>query len=215
MTNAARKLARVETFIESGTIVRSADGAFSARTEIGEMTAARAASCLVEPTVGDRVLLSVAGDECYVLAVLSHEDGAATRLVVDGDLEIHTRKGRLALASPDGIDLVGGKDVSVVAGAFNVNAVTADMVLERLSFLGASLRAEVGKMKLFGGTLDATLDRISHRVKRSFRRVEELDEVRAEQIDYAAGKTLSLKGEQTVMTARGLVKVDGEQVHIG
>ena len=47
------------------------------------------------------------------------------------------------------------------------------------------------------------------------RTVEGLDQVKAEQIDYAAQKTASMRGENTLVTAEELVKVDGAQIHVG
>ena len=45
--------------------------------------------------------------------------------------------------------------------------------------------------------------------------VEELDHVRAEQIDYAVEKRLSLHGENALITAQHLAKVEGDQIHLG
>ena len=61
-------------------------------------------------------------------------------------------------------------------------------------------------LELHGSTID---------VGRVRRTVEELDHVRAEQIDYAAKKTMSLHGDNAIVTANELVKVDGEQIHVG
>jgi len=57
--------------------------------------------------------------------------------------------------------------------------------------------------------------RFSQRVKNAYRRVEGMDQLRAQHIDHAADKTMSLRGENTLMTAKQLVKVDGEQIHMG
>ena len=64
-------------------------------------------------------------------------------------------------------------------------------------------------------TLDSVLDRFSQRVKRSYRTVEETDQLKAERIDYTASSTMSLHGENALVTAEQLVKVDGEQIHLG
>jgi hypothetical protein len=39
--------------------------------------------------------------------------------------------------------------------------------------------------------------------------------VRARQIDYVAEKNVSVRGHNTLLTAEQLVKLDGEQVHLG
>ena len=58
-------------------------------------------------------------------------------------------------------------------------------------------------------------ERISQRVKRLYRHVEDFEQLRADKVDYVANKTMSLRGQNTLMTAEELVKVDGEQIHLG
>jgi hypothetical protein len=52
-------------------------------------------------------------------------------------------------------------------------------------------------------------------VKRSYRFVEEADQVKAQRIDYAAEKSVCLRGENALVVAEELVKVDGGQIHLG
>jgi transglutaminase/protease-like cytokinesis protein 3 len=59
------------------------------------------------------------------------------------------------------------------------------------------------------------LERWSQKVKRAYRKVEQIDELRAQNIDYSADQTMSLHSENALVTAEGLVKVDGEQIHLG
>jgi hypothetical protein len=86
---------------------------------------------------------------------------------------------------------------------------------EQLSFLGTFLQANIEKAKLVAGSLDSTLERWSQRVRRSHRFVEEIDQVRADQIDYSAKKSLSLHSRNAMVIAEELVKLDGEQLHVG
>lgn len=216
MDNLARKLEDWGPFQVDGTVLRTEDGTFTVRTERGDLTARRAVSCLIAPRDGDRVLLAGVRGGCYVLAVLEREEASTTtQLAVDGDLEIKLPKGKLVVATQEGVDVVSGKDVSFVSRGLSINAVDGNVVLQRLSFLGTFVRAEVERIKAFAGSLDWVLDRLMQKVKRSYRVVEELDQVRAEHVDYVARKNMSLRGRHTLMTAEELVKVDGEQIHLG
>ena len=106
-----------------------------------------------------------------------------------GTSTIRLPSGRFVVAAQEGVDLVSGGDVSVVSGRVNVNAADGNVVLERLTFLGTFVRAEIEKIKLFAEHVDSVVDRVAQRVKRSYRTVEETDQVRAERIDYVAKKT--------------------------
>jgi hypothetical protein len=62
-------------------IAAIAEGEFKrlqVRVGSGEYEARRAVSCLVEPALGDLVLLALHDAGCHVLAVLEREGGGAT-----------------------------------------------------------------------------------------------------------------------------------------
>ena len=202
---------------ETGRVLAlGADGAIAVRTASGHHEARRALSCLVVPEAGDLVLVALSPAEgAFVLAVLRRETGAGTALAVDGDLDVRLTSGRFRVAAQEGVELVSARAVSVVAAGLDVNAAEGNVVLQRLSFLGDAVRAEIDRVKLFAGRFDSVLDRLSQRVKRSYRTVEEMDQLRAERIDYTAEKTMSLHAEHTLVTADELVKLDGEQIHLG
>ena len=141
--------------------------------------------------------------------------GAASRLVVEGDLELQAPSGQVRIGSGEGIELTAGKEVSIASGTFDLHAVDASAIFERMTLIGSTLRADLGAVKAVAGAIDSVVERVTQRAKRVYRFVEEFDQLRAELIDYVATKNASLRGENTVMTATECVKIDGEQVHIG
>jgi hypothetical protein len=216
MKNLARKLDSEPVLQDIGTITRVGGTAFVIQTPSGDVEAVRAASCLLAPAPGDRVLVAGSRREgMYVLAILAREEGTRAAVSVDGDLEIRVPSGRFVVAAQQGVDLVSSADVSVVSGRINVSAAEGNVALGRLTFLGALLQAEVDAVMLLAKSIDAAVDRVVERVKSSYRFVEETDQVRAERLDYVAKKTASLHGENTLVTAEELVKIDGEQIHVG
>jgi hypothetical protein len=201
---------------DSGTVNRIEGAVFVVETETREWRARRATSCLLEPAPGDLVLITtLPRGQVYVLAVLAREEGAPGTLVSEGSLRIQVTHGELGLAASEGIHLVTRKGVSVLAAALRVRAADAQMVLDRLSHVGTYLRAQITRTKVVGQSLDTLVERVSQRVKRSYRIIEETDHVRADRIDYAAQSTLSLKAETAVISASHLAKVDGDQIHLG
>lgn len=218
MSNLARKIEHSGALQEIGSVVRAEGSLFIVRAGSGELEARRAVSCLIEPIPGDVVLLATAsspGGRSYVLAVLEREAGARASIALDGDMEIKLRKGRFTVAAQEGVTLVSGKDVTLASAELDVNAASGTVSVDRLSVLGSFLRAEVEILKVFAHSLDSVMDRVSQKVKRSFRTVEELDQVKAAQVDYRATETMHLRGENTMIAADELVKVDAEQIHLG
>jgi hypothetical protein len=201
---------------EFGEVRLAADGAFVVRTASGEHRAKRAVSCLVEPEVNDRVLIAFeAGGPAFVLAVLEREAGAAATLSHDGAVNIRAGRGRLAMAAPEGVSLIAGQDVSVVAGSVNMTAAEGELSIDRLTVLSSLVRAEIGKAKVFGESVDTLVGRVTQRVKRAFRFVEEIDQLKTKRIDYTASQVAQIHAGNAVVSAEELVKVDGEQIHLG
>lgn len=216
MENLARRIHPEAVQQDVGTMLPAAAGALQVAISGVAHEARRAASCLLEPEPGDLVLVTlVPGRGCYVLAVLERQEAARGRLVHMGDLELQLPAGRLTVAATQGMSVVSGKDVSCVTGTLHAHAAEAEIFLERSSFLGRLARVEVETVKVLGRFFDSVLERFSQRVRRSFRKVEELDQVRAEHLDYTANQTASVRGHNTLLTAEQLVKLDGDQVHLG
>jgi hypothetical protein len=224
MNNLAHELDEAEISQAMGTLVRIEGKVYVAQTSHGEVRAHRAVSCLVEPELHDFVLVALAPSSMrsgpsrqlvgYVLAVLERES-PDTSLACDGNLEVKVREGRFRVASRDGIDLVSPKEVQLVADQVGIHASSAKLVAKEIVAIGTSVVAELVNVKLKGTFFDKVFERVSERVNRSFRRVDEIDQLKAKQIDHLAEETLSLRSANAVVTATDLVKVDGEQIHFG
>lgn len=210
MSNVARKIEVKAVFQEFGEIVAT-DGALSTvRTALADVVARRAASCLLTPSVGDRVLLATEDrGDAYVLAVLEQRDPGQATISVDGDLSLRSVHGKVSVAAREGIDLITAAAARIASTEVQVTA------LETLTIATAAMKAELDKVKVVATTVDSFFERVSQRVKRSFRTVEEIDQVKARHLDYAASGNAHIRGENTLVTAHDLVKVNAEQVHIG
>jgi hypothetical protein len=180
----------------------------------GVRTLERAPSCLLEPRVGDRVLVIQGDGEGYVLGVLRTE-GTTSRLRVDGDLELEAHGGSLRLNASQDVSVVGGRVVSMVGSALRLTAAQGEMFFEKLAYVGRELAGDVGAAKLVAGTLHSFVDRLQQHLKRSFRTVEESEQVLAGRLDYRAEAELELHAKHAFVRADELVKVTGEQIHMG
>jgi hypothetical protein len=159
----------------------------------------RAASCLLQPSVGDTVL--VAGprrDQAYLIAVITQADPAQARLAVDGVLTLQAGT-RLELAAP----------------ALDLQARKAQLEVGEMDYRGGEVRITTLIARFVGRTCETVLDRLSVLTRSSFRLTEQVEQVRAGQIDYQAEETLRLHAKNTLVSSKGLVKVDAEQIHMG
>ncbi|MDP9991414.1 hypothetical protein J2W28_002369 [Variovorax boronicumulans] len=186
-----------------GTVVQAlADGGFLVAPQEGveRWHCPRAASCLLQPCPGDAVL--VAGphrDHLYLIAVVTQADASQSRIVTDGDLTISSRQGRIALDAP----------------TLTLQAQKARLDIADMDYRGAEVRVTTLVARFVGRTLETVLDRLSVLTRSSFRLTEEVEQVRAGQIDMQASETLRLHAKNTLVTSKALVKVDAEQIHMG
>lgn len=201
-----------------GTVTSSEGGEFAVRTEGGLMVVARRAlSCLVAPEVDDRVLVAVGGRarECFILAVLEREARATVELTVEGDLALRASHGAVTVSAAHDVNLLAQAEVNIASRGVSVQANEGTLALRAVNLVGELLRADVREVKAVAETVDTVVERLSQRVKRAFRFIEEDDVKRAERIDHAARQVMHLRAENALVTAHKLAKVDGEQIHIG
>ena len=84
-----------------------------------------------------------------------------------------------------------------------------------LAVLASTVLAHADSARVAMKTVDSFCDRLSQTVKNCLRTVEETDQLRAGRLDYRTDNEMVLRAENVLASARNLVKVDGEQIHIG
>ncbi|HYZ31930.1 MAG TPA: DUF3540 domain-containing protein [Crenalkalicoccus sp.] len=170
------------------------------RQENGLSTAARRAfSCLVQPESGDRVLVAAAGEEAFVLAVLERRGGRPMTLALPDGATLAAPAGRLAVA----------------AETLVLEARRGQVAVQELGLSGKRLDARLGRIALVAEAIETLAERVLGRFRRSYRFVEEGEQLRARDIDQRATGHLNLQAETTTLQAGLLVKLDAAQIHMG
>jgi len=212
----ARKLESAEATQLAGHVARVEGDAFVVETSEGEWRARRAASCLLDPAPGDHVLFAALGDgRAFVLAVLERADAGKATATLDHDLAFRVPGGSFEVVAKDGVRFVSPGEVSIVSGSVGINAAEGHVGITRLTVLGREMIAESEVVKMVAGAVDSVIGRLSQRLKRSHRTVEEIEQLRARRVDYTAEKSMHLHAENALFTAKELVKLDGEHIHMG
>lgn len=216
MDNLARALNSEEVLLEYGSITGSEGRFFAVETGSAKVKATKSVSCLIEPVTGDTVLISVApSGRCYILGILERETVGPASLVFEGNVEFKAKEGRFRVAAQEGIDLVSAKGTALVSPELSINSVQADVSIQQLSFFGTFLQGQIQKIKMIGQACDSVFERVSQRVRRCYRWVDELDQLKAGQLDYLVKKLMSLRGKYSVLTAEEDVRIDGDKILMG
>ena len=177
------------------------------RTRQGDLTARQAASCLLVPRTGDQVWL--AGDleqGIYVTAILERHELVAEQIRLPAGSSIEATSGALTLRA-DSLHLAGAQ--------LTVQVDAAALCAQKVTGVGREVVWSFGRIKVISELLESFANRLVQFSRWSQRTVDGLDQVRSTHIDYRAEQTLQLQAENLIANASNLVKVDGEQIHLG
>jgi len=200
---------------EVATVVGVSGRSLRVRSPLGEVEARRAASCLIEPALGDEVLVVHHDRGSHVLAVLERDDDVPVRLAADGDLEIAAPAGRVSMSARDGVDLLTPGDAVVAAGELRVSAQSGEMAIGALTYLGDRLTAQIDRVKTVAQSAEQIAGRWVQRLDRAYRFIAHSEAVRAEYLEFEARAAFHVKAETTMVSSGGLTKIDGSQIHLG
>lgn len=215
--NAQRADLEAQVLQDVGDIVSATDDRFTIACDGATFTARRAVSCLVEPKVGDHVFFAGrSSGDLYVLAVLERtEEGTEVVMRVAGDLTLKVDHGRFAVAASEGVDIVSKEEIALTSKSVEVRATRAQMFVRRLEVVGDALFGDVRSVKTMVGKLERVAEHAIERITRSYRFIEEAEHVRAGSFEVVANEAMRLKGENSFVQADNLVKIDGDQIHLG
>jgi hypothetical protein len=216
MNNLARELRpEGEVLGARGTVERREATAYRVRTSDGSILARRAAGCLLDPAPGDVVLVGAAGEEAWILVVLERDPARSTEIAVEGDLRLRSSRGKVAVVGQEGVDLISAGATKLVSRTVEVRSTSASVVVEGIELVGGWVRAEVDRARVVAQSLEHVLDRFTQRVRRSYRKIEDIEQVQAGTIHQRVEKTMRMHAGDAAVTADGIVKVDGKQIHVG
>ena len=180
------------------------------------LTCQRAASCLLVPAPGDTVMLAGANEDAlYLIAVVAQADKRHATLAVDGDLTLASAHGGIAIRSVGALEMQSQTAVATRAPEWNLTAERSQCKVSELDYQGAEVRFSALVSRFVGRACEIVLDRLHVLTRSSFRLTEEIEQVRAGQIDMQSSGTLRLHAKNTLVTSKELVKVDAEQIHMG
>lgn len=202
-SHAVMEHATIQAETAAGWIVHGPEGVRAAQV---------AAGCLVAPHVGDRVLVTRAGAECYVLTILSRES-RDRELRVNGELAVSAK--RLRLSGDEDVALKGGHKVGLHGHRIALTSDETAVCGRRVEVTADEGRAQFRKVQLVASSLETCADRIGQFARTVIRRVEEVETTQIGNLVQNIRESLISRSKRTSMTARKDVHVDGERIHMG
>jgi hypothetical protein len=213
-------LARQRQIDESGVFAAEVKSMLSGKyllaDKLGRTVAAgRAASCLMTPTMGDRVLAVHVDDRDYILAVLEKRNSNTSEISVEGDVTLSFPSGKLDIAAKEGMSLRTVKDLSLIAGSLGVSAASLLAAFQNIELFGDAVEAHLLNIKLFSKRLESKVENAVQQFISRHTKVEGLDSLNADSIKQTAKNLLSFQSLFAFIKAKKNVKIDGKQIFMG
>jgi hypothetical protein len=158
--------------------------------------AQRAASCLIEPQVGDTVLMAREQACAWIVAVLVT---AGLR-----ELKLH---GTTLSAHAQRID-INAQDLHTTSAQLQASHGAVRLAVSELF-------GQVAAVQWLSESISACVNRLFSRSRTVFREVSEIDSTRCTNHDLKVDETLAISAKTGVITGQSLMKIDAAQIHIG
>lgn len=174
----------------------------------------KAEGCLLQPDIGDRVLIAAdAAAGGYILMVLD-KLGACYEMVFPGEASLRTETGPLKLRGDD-VVVYAGKSVTLEAPEIEITGISGKVRFAVCSLLANILEVRSKKAVQVVDILDSVIGRVTERVRNSFRWIENLEQIRAGRIRTIVKDRFSVKAGHASLISEEEVAIDGKKIHIG
>jgi hypothetical protein len=181
----------------------------------GQQREARpAASCLLEPAVGDLVWIVVEGERCYVLAVLERSADVPATLRIDSDAALCI-DGRLEIHAAADLQLRSDRQVGITGDEIQVQARAGKVFVRECTAVLRSLLTHATSSTLVAKLVETVADRVSTSSKTSYRNVAEIDQLHAGIIDHQAVEAARIAADKVIINGGEIAKIEAGQIHLG
>jgi hypothetical protein len=193
----------------SGCVLKvEADGSLAIDLGGRLVSARRAASCLLEPAAGDRVLVACSECEHYILAVLDRPGTAPA------SLSAHVPSDATILRGAE-IVIRAGRAISLEAPAATVQVRRFQLFADAMGFVGGLLTQAVERWRTAASHVEVVSTEISTKAARRISLIEETDVLQAgAQVQTFATASVT-SAQSVVVAAKEDLRLDGERVTVG
>ncbi len=174
-----------------------------------------ALGCLLQPALGDRVLVSLDGEEGYILSVLERSQPQASELRLSGDLHLNVAQGALSIETRDGVLLNAGAMLAVQTRESLLQAESAELCVGTLSVSGERADSHWIEHNLQAHRVSEQATFHSAEYADAWRKVEGHEELAAGSVRQRIARDWSLSGETLDLFAEVTVALDADRIKLG
>ena len=163
------------------------------------LQAKKATSCLIEPHIGDKVLLCIDGEDVYILAILEQATDAPLEIVTEQSLSIQSNSGDITLNAQESL---------------NAFAQNATVVISKVSLLSKVVTLKSKAINTIATTYQGFIESVTTRHKNLITSVESHEEHQSGSSRRVISGSDIHQVQESITTAQGQVKIDAAQINI-
>ncbi len=188
-----------------GTVVHHEESLYRVRPDVGLLPAVIAASCLLKPEVGDKVILTFDNLESFITSVLVKANTKRNELVIPGALVVHS----------ESVSFKTRKQFEVASETLDLQASLANMKFGVLNQLALKMSWVAEKLEMTAAKLHRSAKQEYIVVNQQFERVTETKNTQAGRWIQRVHKQWIARSERTTLTAKKEMRLDGERIDLG
>ena len=197
----------------SGIVKKELSSLFVVQSERGVLPAKQAASCLLVPDIGDKVLVNSIDGEIYILAVLEKKS-QQSKLSLKGDVTLES-EGCLSVTSAKAMQLTSLESLSQVSPIITALSKTHQLTTEQLSTHSQKITVNSGQAQVNIKEVHGMFERVYQKADQVIRWVETIETLNIGNWVHNIKGTLNSRANNQIITAKSDVKVDAERIHMG
>lgn len=174
-----------------------------------------AASCLLQPNVGDTVLVSIGPEHGYILVVLEQAQNQSSEVRLPANSQLHVPNGTLTINAPKGVRLNAGVGLKVQAKAASFSFDVMGLQAQRLQVSGDNLRTVWRQRHDFAQQQLTVNIRTEQRSGTRTTQITGHDEHSAGSQRILVQRDWRVRANSVSLLAQGKASLDGQQVQLG
>lgn len=159
------------------------------------------ASCLLQPLIGDEVLVYLDREEgdYFVLAVLKRASHIARQYALSENVNLLAQDG----------------DLHIVGNALNLTAAKSEFKIDQFDGIYKDKSEKADTITTVAKLVRHQIDRVISRIRNSFRLIDGLDRTQAANIQQTAEHQILLRSDFTKVQSEHVVKVQAKKIDLG
>ncbi len=213
MENLAKKLDEKKGKISHGTIRAWSEENYIVDIPSGTILSKLSAGCILQPEAGDKVLLYISKDACYILHVL--EKGKSSNCSFNlGGVSLQTNKKNLFLEVND-INLLSAGKTSLETMELNTKTLKTNLYSREFFLFSRYFLTRIESVKLVIDKCSTWLQNITSRIKNSYSTIEGLDQKNTGRMRYSVKDGLWFSAKRSFFKAKEKIKINAKKINLG